>query len=223
MKRTILMLAAVCSAALLMIPEAEARRLGGGRSFGAPRDAVTQRQATPPASAAPAQAAAPASAAAAPAATTMPGGGKQAPAPTASELSPAGAPQPPDEAAGETLRRRWSEFHRLVKQKCGNKVYGALNSAKDTAVGAETVVFAFTEQYAPVREMVDNPETRDQLSRILQQLLGRPFQVVFQTGESAVLPNAAAVVIETKAGDEKDALVDYAVSDLGARVVREGK
>jgi ABC-type Fe3+ transport system substrate-binding protein len=71
--------------------------------------------------------------------------------------------------------------------------------------------------------MVDNPETRDQLSRILQQLLGRPFQVVFQTGESAVLPNAAAVVIETKAGDEKDALVDYAVSDLGARVVREGK
>ncbi len=166
---------------------------------------------------------APASTAAAPAATTMPGAGKQAPASAATEQSPAGAPQPPDEAAGETLRRRWSEFHRLVKQKCGNKVYGALNSAKDTAVGAEMVVFAFTEQYAPVREMVDNPETRDQLSRILQQLLGRPFQVVFQTGESAVLPNAAAVVIETKAGDEKDALVDYAVSDLGARVVREGK
>ncbi|MBK7469791.1 MAG: Tim44 domain-containing protein [Betaproteobacteria bacterium] len=78
MKRTILMLAAVCSAALLMIPEAEARRLGGGRSFGAPRDAVTQRQATPPASAAPAQAAAPASAAAA---AKAPGAAAAAPQP----------------------------------------------------------------------------------------------------------------------------------------------
>lgn len=161
----------------------------------------------------------------APATAASPGGSKQATAPTAagSEPIPTGTPQAPDEAAAEVLRRRWSDFHRLVKQKCGNKVYGALNSAKDTAVGAEMVVFAFTEQYAPVREMVDNPETRDQLSRILQQLLGRPFQVVFQTGENATLPNAGAVVVEAKAGDEQDALVDYAVSDLGARVVREGK
>ena len=66
MKRTNLMLAAVFSAAALFVSlEAEAKRLGGGRSFGAPRDTVTQRQATPP-TAAPAQAAAaPASAAAA--------------------------------------------------------------------------------------------------------------------------------------------------------------
>ena len=65
MNRTNLMLAAVFSAAALFVSlEAEAKRLGGGRSVGAPRDTVTQRQATPP-TAAPTQAAAPAGAAAA--------------------------------------------------------------------------------------------------------------------------------------------------------------
>jgi predicted lipid-binding transport protein (Tim44 family) len=65
MKRTILMLVAVCSAALLVSFDADARRLGGGRSVGAPRDTVTQRQAAPQQSATPAQSSAPASAAAA--------------------------------------------------------------------------------------------------------------------------------------------------------------
>ncbi|MEO7761251.1 MAG: Tim44-like domain-containing protein [Casimicrobiaceae bacterium] len=63
MKRVIMILAAVCSVALLISADADAKRLGGGRSFGAPRDTVTQRQAMPPASASPAQPAAPASAA----------------------------------------------------------------------------------------------------------------------------------------------------------------
>jgi predicted lipid-binding transport protein (Tim44 family) len=65
MKRTILMFAAVCSTALLVSLDADARRLGGGRSFGAPRDTVTQRQAAPQPSAVPAQSVAPANAAAA--------------------------------------------------------------------------------------------------------------------------------------------------------------
>ncbi len=182
---------------------------------------VVQGEAVSPATvvvqAAPASAAAPTGA--------MPGSAAAPPstAPAAAEPSPSGAPQPPDEAAADTLRRRWSEFQRLVKQKCGNKVYGALNSAKDTAVGTESIVFAFTEQYGPVREMVDNQETRDQLSRILQHLLGRPFQVIFQTGEHALLPNANVVPVEEKKSDGKDALIDYAVSDLGAQVVQEGK
>lgn len=75
MKRTILILTAVCSAAVLVSLDAEARRLGGGRSSGAPRDTVTQRQAAPQQSAAPAQSAAPTSAAAAaraPAAAPVP-------------------------------------------------------------------------------------------------------------------------------------------------------
>jgi len=139
------------------------------------------------------------------------------------EPASAGTPQPPDEAAADTLRRRWSEFQRLVKQKCGNKVLGALNSAKDTAVGTESIVFAFTEQYAPVREMADNQETRDQISRILQHLIGRPFQVIFQTGDQAVLPNAGVLSVEEKKNDDKDALVEYAVNDLGAQMVQEGK
>ncbi len=65
MKRTILMLTAVCSAALLVSLDADARRLGGGRNSGAPRDTVTQKQAAPQQSVAPAQPAAPANAAAA--------------------------------------------------------------------------------------------------------------------------------------------------------------
>jgi predicted lipid-binding transport protein (Tim44 family) len=79
MKRTIVILAALCAAALLVSLDADARRLGGGRSFGAPRDTVTQRQAVPQQSAAPAQSAVPASAAAA---TKAPG------------AAPAQAPQP---------------------------------------------------------------------------------------------------------------------------------
>jgi predicted lipid-binding transport protein (Tim44 family) len=64
MKRVILILTALCSAALLISEDADAKRLGGGRSFGTPRDTVTQRQATPPAATpTPAQPAAPASAA----------------------------------------------------------------------------------------------------------------------------------------------------------------
>jgi len=63
MKRTIMLLTAVCTAALLFSMDADARRLGGGRSFGAPRDTVTQR-AVPPPAAAPAPSAAPVPAAA---------------------------------------------------------------------------------------------------------------------------------------------------------------
>ena len=63
MKRAIIIFTAICSAAMLIPVEVEAKRLGGGRNVGTPRDAVTQRQATPPAAAQPAQPAAPASAA----------------------------------------------------------------------------------------------------------------------------------------------------------------
>lgn len=79
MKRSILILAVVCTAALLTSLDADARRLGGGRSSGAPRDTVTQRQSAPQQSAMPAQPAAPASAAAA---TKAPG------------AAPVQAPQP---------------------------------------------------------------------------------------------------------------------------------
>ncbi len=72
MKRTLLVMAAVCSAAFLINLDAEAKRLGGGRSVGAPRETVTQRQAAPQQSAAPAQSAVPASAAAAKAPAAQP-------------------------------------------------------------------------------------------------------------------------------------------------------
>lgn len=133
---------------------------------------------------------------------------------------PAETPQPPDPAMAEMLRKRWSEFQRLVKQQCGAKVLGALNSARDTAVGKSTFVFAFTEQYAMVRDMVDTPQTREQIGHILQQMTGRPFQVVFQIGERAVLPNAPTLSVESPPPDALDPLVEYAIQDLGAQVVQ---
>jgi DNA polymerase-3 subunit gamma/tau len=143
-----------------------------------------------------------------------------APTANAALLAEEGAPQQPDHAASEMLKRRWTEFQRLVKQRCGNKVLGALNSTKDTAVGKDTLVFAFTEQYAMVRDMVNTQETRGQLSQILQQMLGRPFQIVFQIGERAVLPNTPAVSVEATTTDVTDALVEFAVKDLGAKVTK---
>lgn len=46
--KQVLMVIAACSAMLAGL-DVDAKRLGGGRSFGAPRDAATQRQMTPPA------------------------------------------------------------------------------------------------------------------------------------------------------------------------------
>ncbi|MCS6826352.1 MAG: DNA polymerase III subunit gamma/tau [Caldilinea sp.] len=145
--------------------------------------------------------------------------------PAASDASVAAAssaetPQLPDPATAEMLRKRWSEFQRLVKQQCGAKVLGALNSAKDTAVGKSTFVFAFTEQYAMVRDMVDTPQTREQIGHVLQQMTGRPFQVIFQIGERAVLPNAPTLSVENPPTDALDPLVEYAIQDLGAQVVQ---
>ena len=75
MKRIILMVAAACSAGMLMTFDAEAKRLGGGRTMGSPRDAVSQRQAAPQQNVAPVPgtpAAAPASALAAKAPAAVP-------------------------------------------------------------------------------------------------------------------------------------------------------
>src|SRR3954471_15843212 len=48
MNRMIMLVVAACTAAMLGL-DADAKRLGGGRSYGPPRDAATQRQMTPPA------------------------------------------------------------------------------------------------------------------------------------------------------------------------------
>src|SRR6478672_11453139 len=79
MNKTITLALAVLTAGLLLTADADAKRLGGGRSFGAPRDTVTQRQAMPPA-AAPSQPAAPTNNAVAPRA---PAATPAAPAPAA--------------------------------------------------------------------------------------------------------------------------------------------
>jgi len=70
--------------------------------------------------------------------------------------------------------------------------------------------------------MVDTPQTREQLGHILQQMTGRPFQVVFQIGERAVLPNAPTVSVDNKTADALDPLVEYAIQDLGAQVMQAG-
>ena len=89
MKRVMTMLAAVLTATLLVAADADAKRLGGGRSFGAPRDTVTQRQAAPAATPAPT-------------ATPSPAGPTAAAAPR-----PAATPAPAAPAVQQPGWKRW--------------------------------------------------------------------------------------------------------------------
>ena len=91
MKRTISLMAAVLAGALCVASVADAKRLGGGRSFGSPRDTVTQRQATPPTQATPG-----------PQATPSPGAPAAAAAPR-----PSATPTPAAPPVAQPAWKRW--------------------------------------------------------------------------------------------------------------------
>ncbi len=107
-----------------------------------------------------------------------------------------------------------------MKQACGPKVEGSLRSGvKGMVVGEDVVALAFSEQYAFARDMVDTVEMRDKISRVFTQFLGRSVSLLVQTGEQAVLPNVISVLDEPDGKSGPDPLVEFAVNDLGAKVV----
>ncbi len=144
------------------------------------------------------------------------------PVPQATPAIPAPAeesPPPLDQAAVQKLHSRWSEFLNVVKAKSGFKQEAALRSVRDIAIGDNAVAFAFgNNKFA--REMVSSAETLAQVAEILSQFLGRQVSLTCQTGETAVLSAAAGRVVRDAVDhDGPDPLVEYAVSELGAKVI----
>jgi DNA polymerase III gamma/tau subunit len=130
-------------------------------------------------------------------------------------------PPPLDEASIRRLRARWNDFLSIVKTKCGFKQEAALRAVRDIAVGEQSVAFAFgNNKFA--REMLAAPETLNQVAEILSQILGRTVSLTCQTGETAVLSASAGRIIrEQSDANGPDPLVEYAVKELGARVLDE--
>ncbi len=141
--------------------------------------------------------------------------GQTEPAPS-SEPSP---PPPLDQEAVARLRDQWRRFLDAVRQRCGLKQQAALRSVRDVAVGEQMVVFAFGKNEFACR-LIAEPQTLEQVARVLSDFLGRSVGLECHTGEQAVLPaTAGRAVSQPKEVERPDPLLAYAVSELGAHVV----
>ena len=126
-----------------------------------------------------------------------------------------------DAEAARRLWSRWKDFLQVVKGETGQQVTAALQAVKDVAVGSHTVAFAFGNNEFS-RNMVAKPEVLPNVVVVLSKFLGKDVSLECQLGERAFLPEGSREIAKPL-DDAPDLLVDYAVSDLGARVVREGK
>jgi DNA polymerase III subunit gamma/tau len=145
----------------------------------------------------------------------------------ASKASPAntvenaaeGEPPPLDQAAIKKLRDQWKPLQAQIKSELGVKVWAALNSVRDIAVSEQGVAFAFGNN-SFAQQMLNQTENHSRLVTILSDFLGRPVQLECQLGEQAKLARTLAAS-ELRDGDAPDPLVEYAVNNLGAKVVDE--
>ncbi len=126
-----------------------------------------------------------------------------------------------DAEAARRLWSRWKEFLQAIKGETGQQVTAALQAVKDVAVGSHTVAFAFGNNEFS-RNMVAKPEVLPSVVLVLSRFIGKDVSLECQLGDRAYLAEGAREVIQPLA-DAPDALVEYAVSDLGAQVVQEGK
>jgi len=128
-------------------------------------------------------------------------------------------PPPLDQAAIKKLRDQWKALQAQVKTDLGVKVWAALNSVRDIAVSANGVAFAFGNN-AFAQQMMSQTENHSRIVAILSDLLGRPVQLECQLGEKAKLARTVSATTMQDA-DAADPLVEYAVNNLGAKVVEE--
>ena len=134
---------------------------------------------------------------------------------------PVVAPEPPplDSAAIQKLNARWKEFMSNVRTQCGVQVEAALRAVRDIAVGEQAVAFAFgSNEFS--RGMVARPETLGKVVTILSGILGRSITLECQIGDQAKLAKMLSMHTSDQQGDGPDPLVAYALSDLGAEVVK---
>jgi DNA polymerase-3 subunit gamma/tau len=137
------------------------------------------------------------------------------PAPTPVEAEP----PPLDQAAIKKLRDQWKGLQAQIKNDLGVKVWAALNSVRDIAVSDRGVAFAFGNN-AFAQQMISQTENHSRIVTILSDFLGRPVQLECQLGEQAKLARTISVN-EVQESDGADPLVEYAVNNLGAKVVEE--
>lgn len=153
--------------------------------------------------------------------TTAQGKGKQPATPPAAETSTveAAGPPPLDHTAIKKLRDQWKQLQAQIKTDLGVKVWAALNSVRDIAVSDRGVAFAFGNN-AFAQQMMNQPENHAKIVTILSDFLGRPVQLECQLGEQAKL---SRTVSANDASDSNgaDPLVEYAVNNLGAKVVED--
>jgi hypothetical protein len=122
-----------------------------------------------------------------------------------------------DAEAARRLQARWKEFLTLVKQQCGPHLTAALQAVRDMAVSDSTVALAFGNNEFS-RNMVVKPENLPSITTLLSTFLGRQVGLECQLGEKATL---AGRLVGTAAAPTSgpDPLVEFAVKDLGAKVI----
>jgi len=125
---------------------------------------------------------------------------------------------PLDEAAIKKLQSQWKTFLGTVREQLGIKVRGGLNSVRDIVVGETSVVLAFGNNSFS-RDMIDAPETRDQVAALLSEFLGRKMLLECQVGDKARLSSSERAITQDVSDEGPDPLVEYAVNELGAEVV----
>jgi DNA polymerase-3 subunit gamma/tau len=143
--------------------------------------------------------------------------------PAAADAQPAEGAAAPKANVNDAmlLQRRWDDILKRVQKDSGPKVAGLLRSGKkDIAASDELVVIAFSDQYEFAREQLDTAETRAQIAAVIAEYVKHPVKLVLQTGDRAELPAGTAPHKPPEEPGRADLLVEFAVSELGAQVVK---
>jgi DNA polymerase-3 subunit gamma/tau len=132
--------------------------------------------------------------------------------------TPAEAEPPPlDHTAVKKLRDQWKQLQAQIKVDLGLKVLAAFNCVRDIAVSDQGVAFAFGNN-SFAKEMLSQSENHSRIVTILSDFLGRPIQLECQMGDQAKLSRRISTH-DLADGNTTDPLVEYAVNNLGAKVV----
>ena len=122
-----------------------------------------------------------------------------------------------DAEAMQRLRDRWGEFMNAVRDRCGHKQQASLRSIRDLAIGGNAVAIAFGNNTFS-QKMISEAKTKDAISGILAEILGQQITLICQSGEKATIPSTVGQAVEEPQPSGPDPLLEYAVSELGAKV-----
>ncbi len=139
----------------------------------------------------------------------------------AASATPHPEPVKLDAEAARRLQSRWKEFMAQVKAQCGPNLPAALQAVRDIAVSDQSVALAFGNNEFS-RNMVAKPENLPSVAAILSAFLGHQVTLECQLGDKAVMSGRLVGAVEAPINGP-DPLVEFAVSALGAQVVKDDK